>query len=98
MKKNFRNSKILKEERLGALRVSRENLLEMQKPRKKVQDSFIAKYDSGECPRCLMLIEQGQRVRYDSEDRLAHVKHDTPEVVYDICDSCFLAKPCECDS
>lgn len=85
-----------KTDRKEALGRSYENLRNMQKPRKKVT-SFIAKYTSGECSVCFLTIEKGQRVRYDSEGQIHHVRHEQKEPIYTICSSCFLTKPCECD-
>ena len=89
--------KQLREETSQAKRISRENTLEMNKPRKVIHPSFKAEFDGGECPRCFVSISKGDTVRYDENDELVHVSHKAKEEVFVICDSCFLTKPCECE-
>lgn len=74
-----------------------ENLEQIDKPRKPVNKAFKAKYDGDECPVCLISISKGEKVRYNSDGSLIHVNHKRKEETYEICDSCFLTKPCECD-
>lgn len=74
-----------------------ESELHMQKPRRKVTASFIAKYDNGECPVCFRTMEAGERLRYNPEGELVHHQHDRQEVTPAVCDTCWLTKPCECD-
>ncbi len=88
----------LHKENLHARRISNENIKNIEKPRKPIAQSFIAKNDSSdECPVCFIAIQKGDRVRYNVDNLLAHVSHAKKEIVYDICQKCFLAKPCECE-
>lgn len=72
-----------------------ESHLEMQKPRRVVK-SFIAKF-GGTCDKCFLGIVPGQRVRYNQDDRLIHHAHKQIQGKEEVCGSCFLVKPCECD-
>lgn len=86
-------------EKESSVKLSRENLRNIKKERKPVSKSFEAKYDGPECPKCFQRISKGDRVRYVSTDdsTLVHARHEVREVAYVICNSCFLAKPCECE-
>lgn len=58
--------------------------------------TFEAKF-SDTCPRCSGGIEPGDRVRY-VDDVLVHARHSPkPEPKYEICDKCWLTRPCECE-
>lgn len=58
-------------------------------------NTFAAEYE-GWCPRCMGKIKVSDRVRYVDGD-LVHAHHNHVEPVYEICDRCWLTKPCECD-
>ena len=98
MIKNKKNQKRLdKIDRKESSRLARENLRNLDKPRKPIAKSFTAKYDGDECPECFKRILAEQTVRFNSDDVLVHARHTRTEVEYEICTSCFLTKPCECE-
>lgn len=55
---------------------------------------FSARYE-GTCPRCHREIEVGEHVRF-VEDELMHYRHEIVERVAEICNTCWLTKPCDC--
>lgn len=59
--------------------------------------TFEAQYH-GICPRCAEKIEPGDLVRYVN-DELVHRRHSKPteEKPTEVCGSCWLVKPCECE-
>lgn len=98
-KRNKSKNKVIesRDDRLSALRESKKNLKDIDKPRKPINSSFIAEFEGGQCPKCNLLIEEGQRVRYDNDGFLIHVRHEAKEEKFTFCDSCFLTLPCECE-
>lgn len=96
-KKNKIDKKWLKEENTKSRRLARENLSSIDRPRKPIPKSFIAKYDGGECPMCFEKILEGQVVRFNADDEIVHARHKKVEEDYEICPSCFLTIPCMCD-
>ena len=70
--------------------------LYMQTPRR-VTKPFPAKY-RGTCSKCYLEIEEGDLIRYNSEGEIVHHSHKRVEPVVEICDRCWLTKPCECDA
>lgn len=93
MNKKYNESR---ENRLDALRISKENLKNIDKPRKRPPHSFKAEFGGAECPTCFLKIEVGQTVRYNSDNLIVHSRHEIKEIEYEICNTCFLTLPCEC--
>jgi hypothetical protein len=60
--------------------------------------AFIAKY-VGECPDCDNPIRVGEYVEFNFHDELVHADcvASHPNRAYEVCDQCFLTKPCGCD-
>lgn len=59
--------------------------------------SFAAEWP-GSCQRCLGRIEPGDICHYTAEGELVHSRHPSPPPrKVDICETCWLTKPCECD-
>jgi hypothetical protein len=56
---------------------------------------FEARYD-GTCPACEGHISPGDDVRY-VDGEVEHAAHPETQRPVTICQTCFLAKPCECD-
>lgn len=83
---------------LAAKREALRNLKNIDKPRRVLHPTFDMWEDGHECPRCFTTISKGDRVRYNDEGLVVHVSHKQKEVKYDICDRCWLAKPCDCES
>jgi hypothetical protein len=78
-------------------RTSQENLRLIDKPRKKPNASFQAKYDSGVCSVCFLAVTKGQTVRFNRDGELIHTNHKIKPQIYTICDRCYMAKPCICE-
>ena len=89
--------RLYKSDTAQAIRNSKHNNLVMQRVPKKPNKSFIAKYDSGECPRCFLSMDKGQRLMYNVDGVLSHARHKHQEKELVICDQCWLTKPCECE-
>lgn len=68
----------------------------MQDGRRSTNASFIAQW-RGSCERCGDPIEVGQRARYDPRGRLVHHSHERTSRPAEVCDRCWLVKPCECE-
>jgi hypothetical protein len=49
------------------------------------------------CARCGLAIEIGDVCHYNDDGAVVHDRHLIPDTTYDICQRCFLAKPCYCD-
>lgn len=71
-------------------------LLYMQEPRKKVSKSFTSR-SSGTCASCYLPYREGDTIRYNTDDELVHARHTKKIETYEVCNLCFLVKPCECD-
>jgi hypothetical protein len=57
---------------------------------------FEAKY-SGTCGRCEGRINVGDQVMYE-DDVIVHIFcEETERPAREVCTSCFIEKPCECD-
>lgn len=73
-----------------------ESALHMQKPRKAVNASFVAEWPST-CNACHGEIKKGDRARYNPEGLIVHHRHEVVEKPVEVCQTCWLTKPCECD-
>jgi hypothetical protein len=80
-----------------AMTLAQENLDKLNKPRKLPARSFILDSERGICHKCYLSLEKGDRVRYNLDGELHHTRHLAKEVNYEICNSCFLTKPCLCE-
>jgi hypothetical protein len=69
--------------------------LEMQKPRKKVNTSFIAEW-GGTCGTCHREIEVGERARFNPEGLLVHHRHTKTDPGGKTCPQCWLIHPGTC--
>jgi hypothetical protein len=59
--------------------------------------SFKAKY-RGICADCGSTIHEGDEITYDEHDEVVHVRCiEEPEPVREVCQSCWLEKPCPCE-
>lgn len=97
MKKMHRKDREwLKNDTLSARRLAEENLKNLDKPRKPVKKSFLSLQDEDECPRCFVRILKGDRVRFDEDGFLVHVRHNHGPEKFTICEKCYLTLPCEC--
>lgn len=63
--------------------------------RKKVNKSFPAQYD-GVCSSCYLAYKVGDTIRYNPDGELVHNRHKKNEKTEEICDRCWLVKPCDC--
>lgn len=64
-------------------------------PRKTPNRSFDAQWEAV-CARCFTLIAVGERARYAPDGGLVHHNHDALDRVLTICQTCWLAQPCDC--
>ena len=70
--------------------------LYMNEPRKKISKSFPAK-SPGVCVTCNGSWVEGDQIRFNTNDDLVHARHTKSEKEFEVCNSCFLTKPCECE-
>lgn len=68
----------------------------MQKERKPVNRSFLAEWPAT-CNYCHVTIQVGERARYNPDGLIVHHRHLRQEQAVEVCDRCWLTKPCECD-
>ena len=67
--------------------------------RKPVKASFVAKGNfPSPCPVCGLGVDAGQRARYNLDNAVVHHAHARAETRVEVCPTCWLAKPCECDT
>jgi hypothetical protein len=72
---------------------------EMFRPRKPVNASFVAEWDfPSSCPACGLGVDAGQRARYNPDGAVVHHAHTKPEAHIEVCPTCWLSMPCECDT
>ena len=59
---------------------------------------FEAKFRGNECENCEEIIKIGDRVQFIEGDTLVHEEcTKTPARPAEVCTSCWLTKPCECE-
>lgn len=96
-KRQKRDREFFKNDSRVSYSISQENLRNIDKPRRKPNTSFKAKFDGEVCPDCFLAIKIGETVRYNSEGFIKHVAHASKPQTYTICDRCYMAKPCSCE-